>query len=133
MLFFIQVAFENSDSVWSTDFMQFKFNTQDYWAGKATRIFKVNTEFGRSTKLISAVRFNRIRYLEKPPEEVDTLKYYTSENFYLAGIGISARLYVQDKYIFKFGITEDVPVGRVMKLTGGYRRKNDIGIVTGKY
>jgi hypothetical protein len=109
--------------------MQFRFNSQDYWAGKATSIFKGNTEFGRTTKLISVVRFNRIRYLEKPPEAVDTLKYYTGENFYLAGIGISTRLYVQDKYIFNFGITEDVPVGRVMSLTGGYRVKNDIGMI----
>jgi hypothetical protein len=118
-----------NDSVWSGSYMQFRFNSQDYWAGKATRIFKGNTEFGRTTRLISAVRFNRIRYLEKPPEAVDTLKYYTGENFYLASIGISTRLYVQDKYIFNFGITEDVPVGRVMSLTTGYRIKNDIGMI----
>ena len=124
---FSQVA--RNDSVWSGSYMQFEFNSRDYWAGKATSIFKGNTEFGRTTKLISAVRFNRIRYLEKPPEEVDTLKYYTGENFYLASIGISTRLYVQDKYIFNFGITEDVPVGRVMNLTGGYRRKNNTGMI----
>jgi hypothetical protein len=118
-----------NDSVWSGSYMQFRFNSQDYWAGKATRIFKGNTEFGRTTRLISAVRFNRIRYLEKPPEAVDTLKYYTGENFYLASIGISTRLYVQDRYIFNFGITEDVPVGRVMSLTTGYRIKNDAGMV----
>ncbi len=117
------------DSVWAGSFMQFRFNSQDYWAGKATSIFKGNTEFSRTTKLISAVRFNRIRYLEKPPVEVDTLKYYTGENFYLASIGISSRQYVQDMYIFNFGITEDVPVGRVINLTGGYRRKNNTGMI----
>ena len=118
-----------NDSVWTGSYMQFRFNSQDYWAGKATSIFKGNTEFGRTTKLISAVRFNRIRYLEKPPEAVDTLKYYTGENFYLASIGISTRLYVRDRYIFNFGIKEDVPVGRVMSLTGGYRKKNDAGMI----
>ena len=124
---FSQVA--RNDSVWSGSYMQFRFNSQDYWAGKATRIFKGNTEFGRTTRLISAVRFNRIRFLEKPPEAFDTLKYYTGENFYLASIGISTRLYVRDKYIFNFGITEDVPVGRVMSLTGGYRVKNNTGMI----
>jgi hypothetical protein len=118
-----------NDSVWSGSYMQFMFNSQDYWAGKAIRIFKGNTEFGRTTRLISAIRFNRIRYLEKPPDAIDTLKYYTGENFYLASIGFSTRLYVQDKYIFNFGITEDVPVGRVISLTAGYRRKNDIGMI----
>ncbi len=99
------------------------FNSQDCRTGKSTSIFNGNTEFGRTTRLISAVRFNRIRYLEKPPEAVDTLKFYTGENFYLASIGISTRLYVQDKYIFNFGITEVVSPGRVMSLTTGYRKK----------
>jgi hypothetical protein len=118
-----------NDSVWAGSYMQYKFNSQDYWAGKATSIFKGNTEFGRTTRLISAVRFNRIRYLEKPPEVIDTLKFYTGENFYLASIGISSRQYVQDRYIFNFGITEDVPSGRVISLTTGYRRKNAIGMI----
>jgi hypothetical protein len=62
-----------------------------------------------------------------PPENIDTLQYYTNENFYLASIGISTRLYVQDKYIFKFGLTEDVPVGKVIGLTGGFQEKNSEG------
>jgi hypothetical protein len=118
-----------NDSVWSGSYMQFRFNSQDYWAGKATSIFNEDTEFGRTTRLITTMRFNRIRYLEKPPETVDTLKYYTGENSYLAGIGLSTRLYVQDRYIFNFGITEDVPAGRVLSLTIGYRRKNDVGMI----
>ncbi len=35
--------------------------------------------------------------------------------------------YVQDRYIFKFGITEDVPVGKVFSLTGGYQLRNGFG------
>ncbi len=115
------------DSVWAGNFMQFKYNAQDVWAGSAIPLFSGNTEYSRTTNLISAVRFIRIRYLEKPPATVDTLQYYTNENFYLASIGISTRQYVQDKYIFKFGITEDVPVGRVMSFTTGYQQKNNFG------
>ncbi len=115
------------DSIWTRDFMQFKYNAQDLWAGNAIRIFKGNNEFQRTTNFISTARFIRIRFLEMPPENIDTLQYYTNENFYLAGIGISTRLYVQDKYIFKFGLTEDVPVGRVIGLTGGFQEKNSEG------
>jgi len=115
------------DSIWSGNIMQFKYNAQDYWAGNAFRIFKGNSEYYRTTNFITAARFIRIRYLEMPPETIDTLRFYSDENFYLAGIGISTRLYVQDKYIFKFGLTEDVPVGRVIGLTGGYQKKNSIG------
>jgi len=110
-------------------FMQYKFNQQDYWAGHAMRIFKGNTDYERTTNFTSSARFVRIRFLEKPPETIDTLQFFTNENFYLASIGISSRLYVKDKYIFKLGITEDVPVGKAISLTSGYQKKNDVGRV----
>ena len=33
---------------------------------------------------------------------------------------------MQDKYIFKFGVIEDVPIGKVFSITGGYQEKNNI-------
>ena len=102
---------------------RFRFNVQDYWAGNAIRLFKGNSEYDRTTNFISAIRFLRIRYLEKPAELIDHEQRYSNENFFLAGIGISTRKYVQDKYIFKFGITEDVPIGKVISFTGGYQLK----------
>ena len=52
----------------------------------------------------------------------DPQNQYFNENLYLASFGISTRKYVQDKYIFKFGITEDVPIGKALSLTGGFRQ-----------
>jgi hypothetical protein len=49
---------------------------------------------------------------------------FSNENFYLTSIGISTRNYVQDKYIFKYGVIEDVPIGKVYNITGGYQEKN---------
>lgn len=118
------------DSVWTSNslFMQqrFKYNTQDYWAGYAIRLFKNNTDNYTVTNLISTARFLRIRYLEKPLEIFDTKHQYTNENLYLTSIGISSRNFVQDKYIFKFGVIEDVPIGKVFSITGGYQEKNNI-------
>ena len=105
---------------------RFKFNAQDYWAGNAIRIFKGNTEGHRTTNFITAVRFSRVRYLEKPADLIDMDQKFANENFYLATIGISTRKYVQDKFIFRYGITEDVPIGRVFSLTGGYQEKNNM-------
>lgn len=103
----------------------FKFNSQDYWAGNAQLILKRNTEFKRAITFVSAVRFSRIRYLERPIELYDPQHVFSNEDFYMASIGVSARKYVQDKYIFKYGMTEDIPVGRVFSLTGGYQEKNN--------
>jgi len=104
-----------------------KFRTQDYWAGKALHLFKGNTEDALVTNLILAARYLHIRYLEKPSALLDPYHNYSSENFYLATVGISTRRYVQDKYIFKYGVIEDVPVGSVYSLTGGYQIKNNSG------
>ncbi|MBA4410539.1 MAG: hypothetical protein C0397_14090 [Odoribacter sp.] len=104
--------------------LRFKFNSQDYWVGSAIQLFKGNDEYKRTTNFISTVRFLRVHYLEKPNEIFDTKHMFTDENFYLASIGVSTRKYVQDKYIFKFGITEDVTIGKVFSLTGGYQEKS---------
>ncbi len=104
-----------------------KFSTQDFWAGKAQQIFKENTEKEFVTNLILAVRYLRIRYSEKPPEQIDPFHIFSNEDFYLGSIGITTRKYVQDKYIFKYGVTEDVPVGKVYSLTGGYQVRNNSG------
>jgi hypothetical protein len=104
-----------------------KFTTQDYWAGKALNLFKGSSEEALVTNLILAARYLHIRYTEKPSELLDPFHNYSSEDFYLAEVGISTRKYVQDKYIFRFGITEDVPIGSVYALTGGYQIKNNTG------
>ena len=104
-----------------------KFKTQDYWVGKAIRIFRNNIQDEFVSNLILTARYSHRRYSERPSDLDDPLNIYSDERFYLAGIGISARRYIQDSYIFKFGITEDVPVGRVFELTGGYQVRDSIG------
>ena len=104
-----------------------RFNVQDYWAGHSRQLFRGNSEYERTTNFVTAIRFLRVRYLEKPSIQLDSLKRYADENSYLASFGISTRQYVQDQYIFKFGITEDVPIGKVFSLTTGYQVKNNSG------
>jgi hypothetical protein len=72
------------------------------------------------------VRLLRIRYLEKQVEMIGPQYMFFNEDFYQASIGVSTRKYVLDKFIFKYGITEDVPIGKVFSLTGGYQKKNNV-------
>jgi hypothetical protein len=104
---------------------RFKFNAQDFWAGYAINVFKGHSVQHRTTNLITAGRFLRIRYLEKPIELYDPQHTFADEEMYLASIGISTRNYVQDKYIFRFGVPEDIPIGKVISITGGYQEKNN--------
>jgi len=105
-------------------FLKSKYNIQDYWAAAAWQVFKGKSVTDRTTKLIFSGRILNIRYLEIPIEQPDLMDYYTSERFYLSGLGISSRKYVRQSYIFRFGTTEDVPVGIAYGIVGGYQLKN---------
>lgn len=105
----------------------FKYNSHDFWSGYAFRISKENAEIKRATKLIVSARFLNVKYIESPTIEYDPIDFYSSEQFYLSGIGISTRKFVEDKYIFNNGITEDVPIGKIFGITGGYQIKNNVG------
>lgn len=105
----------------------FKYNTQDYWLGHAFRIFKDSVENNRTTNLILSGRFLNIKYTESPTIAYDPNSFYSSEKFFLSGIGISMRKYVVDKYVFKNGVPEDIPIGKIYGITGGYQIKNNVG------
>lgn len=104
----------------------FKFNSQDFWAGYSFKIAKANNENQRVTNLIVSGRFLNVDYLEHPTVEYDPIDFYSSQHIFLVGTGISTRKYVQDKYIFKNGIIEDVPIGKIVGITVGNQLKNDI-------
>ena len=106
----------------------FKYNSQDYWAGVAFRIFKGTTLIDRTTNLILSGRFLNVNYKESPTLIYDPDDFYTGERFFLSGIGITTRKFVEDKYIFRNGIIEDVPIGKIYGITAGYQIKNNAGL-----
>jgi hypothetical protein len=116
------------DTVQGTDLsyveQNFKFSSHDFWIGKAFQIFKGNTIKERTTNLIVSGRFLNINYLESPNKEYDPIDFYSGEKLVLSGIGINTRQFVQDRYIFRNGIIEDVPIGRIYGITFGYQHKN---------
>ena len=102
----------------------FKFNVQDFWLGRSFQIFKGNSENDRTTNLIASARFYQVDYLEQPLPLFDNLNYFSNEHLYLVSLGIASRQFSPQKYIFNYGIIEDVPTGIVYGITGGYQRKN---------
>jgi len=109
----------------------FKYNSMDFWAGHAYRIFRSNTEKDRTTNLITAVRFLNVNYIESPTQVYDTVGFYSDEKLYLGEIGIASRQFVEDRYLFNYGIIEDIPVGRVFGITGGWREKKNSRVYAG--
>lgn len=101
---------------------RFKYNFADSWAGKSTKLFTdVNDE---RTNLIITGRFLNVDYIENPTEIYDPTHFYSDEKLFLSGIGINKRGFIKDSYIFRNGMTEDVPIGKIYGLTFGYQHKN---------
>ena len=102
----------------------FKYSSHDFWIGKSFNIFKANSANERTTNLIVAGDFMNKNYIESPAVDYDPIHFYSNEKSILMGIGINTRKFIEDKYIFKNGIIEDVPIGRIYGITGGYQYKN---------
>lgn len=105
----------------------FKYNSQDYWIAHAFTLYKENAENDQTTNLILSGRFLNINYLDSPSSEYDAIDFFSNEKFVFSGIGVTSRKYIQEKYIFRNGIIEDVPIGKIFGITGGYQYKNKIG------
>ncbi len=104
---------------------QFAVSAQDIWGGSAIQLLKGESEYSRSTNLISTLRALRVRYPIKPLNSDANLFIFDDENFYLGSVGISTQQYLKEKYIFKFGTTEDLPIGKVINITAGYQIKGN--------
>jgi len=100
---------------------KYRFTTNDYWMGNSWQLFRGRAEFERITNLILTGRWQRISYQEKPAESLDTLGRYSDESFYMLGLAINSRRYIEDRFLFRYGVTEDVPLGRHFGIYGGYK------------
>jgi len=109
----------NNEFAWQ----HFKSNATDLWAGHSIRIFEGNSEDEKTTRLITTARYYKFRFTESPMAEYDTINFYATERNYLIGLGVSSRQFVQDHYLFNYGIIEDVPVGEALGFTGGVQKK----------
>lgn len=112
------------NNLFESELQNFKYHTQDFWGGHSFKITRGNSVKERATNLISSVRYLHVGYRERPSIAFDSIGYFANESFYLGSIGLASRQYIKDSYIFRDGLIEDVPIGAIYALTGGYQRKN---------
>lgn len=102
----------------------FKKNTIDLWVGHSFKIRSEEFSNRKNTNLVTTLRYLKINYLEDISTEFDPINFYTNETFWLSGIGVSSRKFIQDEYVFNFAIAEDIPIGNYYGIIGGIQRKN---------
>ncbi|MDN3676808.1 hypothetical protein QWY90_05720 [Flavobacterium paronense] len=103
----------------------FKLQTQQYWIGHSFKIFGGKSEDFRTTNLVTTLGYKKVDYFNKPTLQYDPPQFFAPEKLYLATIGINTQKFSEDKYLFNFGVIEDVPYGQVYAITGGFQDKNN--------
>lgn len=106
------------------EFTNIKYNVYDVWFGRAFRISK--PEEKNITNFITSLRYNVINYKENPIPSNDPQGLYTDQRFLLGSLAISSSQYKQTKYLFNYGLIEDVNYGKNFSITGGLQWKNRI-------
>ncbi|MGL2994502.1 hypothetical protein [Flavobacterium sp. TSSA_36] len=103
----------------------FKYNTDDYWLGHAISLESSPSEKNKITNLILAARYVNVNFKEAPSIEFDSIRFYSNEKLTLLSVGLNARNFIQERFLFNNGIIEDVPIGKAYSITTGYQRKNN--------
>lgn len=104
----------------------FKSRSQEYWAGRAFSLSGINTDADRTLNLVTTLGYYTTDFSEKPSIDYDSIGFFSNNHTYLMSIGITSRRFVQDKYVFEYDRTEDVAIGKVYSITGGFQDKNNI-------
>jgi len=99
------------------------FNT---WVGRSFLVANDGTDPGRSSSIIGALRYTQVRYDRRPSFDEDTLRLNSKTSAWLASGGISVRQYYKERFLFRFGATEDVPEGLLLKATVGVQQREGV-------
>jgi hypothetical protein len=87
------------------------------WGGHS---FRLNHENEIATNLVFSMGFNNRYYYRRPIPKLGNEQYFSNSTFYLAGITIAQRQFVQDQLVYSYGITEDIPQGFKNEIVYGY-------------
>jgi len=110
------------DTVYNYTFNSFVFDT---WVGYSIPLFHGETDEERTTRLIAAIRYSRIRYPKLTPDVEQVNNYFSQSDFYLGSLSLASRKYIRERYVLKFGEIEDVPEGNKITLTSGIENKQE--------
>ncbi|MDQ3099961.1 MAG: hypothetical protein M3R08_01125 [Bacteroidota bacterium] len=95
----------------------------DTWVARSFPLEKEGPESGRVSNLVIGTRLALTRYDRRPPEIRDQQGVFRHNTLFLAGIGLSQRQYYKERFLFRFGLTEDVPEGLLIRFLTGVQKR----------
>lgn len=107
--FLEDTVIENS---YSTDY-------EDFWLGRS---FIIGQDHSRKNIIISG-RIRNDNFRRRPFVTADRNRFYQDSRYVLASLTFREINYYKSSMILAFGTTEDIPVGYLFQVTGGYERE----------
>jgi hypothetical protein len=92
---------------------------EDFWLGRS---FLIGEDHSRKNLIISG-RFRNDNFRRRPIVRSDTNRFYLDKKIFLASLTFREINYYKSSMILAFGVTEDIPVGYLLQLTGGFERE----------
>lgn len=91
----------------------------DVWAAKSWQFEHGKTIEKRSTSFVAGLRLFQSNYRKRPNWEIDSFYQNSDQILLLSSIGTTRRQFYKEKYLYRFGANEDVPIGFSFQLIGG--------------
>lgn len=95
----------------------------DVHVSRSLRLNQSGATFEKSAKFTNLILSVRNLYREQTPSGLvyaDTLSLYNNVNYFLMMGALSRLSYEQENYIFRFGETEDIALGKFIGITTGF-------------
>ncbi len=93
----------------------------DGWYGHSFPLKTKSVEFANHTTFVIAGRSILSKFTERPENIEDSSRLFQDNILSLVGLTYSRSSFHKEILLFRFGITEDIPVGRSFTVTGGYQ------------
>ncbi|MQP25814.1 hypothetical protein GFJ94_12140 [Flavobacterium sp. LMO8] len=106
------------------NFQKISYDFQEYWYGRAFKINQKSNPERYFNNLVLALTYNQKVFGQMPAAVLDTTNYFSNEKNWIGMIGFSKQKFYQDKFVFNYNITEDIPYGENIALIVGHQEKN---------
>ena len=97
--------------------------SMDLWAGRSFRLGDGSEPGSSNSNFVLAARYAQTRHAARPPRELDPAGVYSDNSLFLVSTGLSIRQYYKERYLFRFGNSEDVPEGLLLTFTTGMEKR----------
>ncbi|WMJ75171.1 hypothetical protein RCC89_18670 [Cytophagaceae bacterium ABcell3] len=98
---------------WDDDPPRSYMNHQEAWIGYSSKLIQSNKQKLKGNRWVAALKASRVHHTVMPPDGFNSHQL-------LGSLGYINTRFFKDKYIFRFGRTEDVPEGDLIAFVSGF-------------